>query len=461
MKLNTSFADIFRISLPIMIGSAGQNVITLTDSVFVGRLGEVELGAIGIIGVFYLIVAGIGYSFSRGAQIMIARRAGQGDYPAVGRATYSMFYFELALATIMFLFMHYGMGFFLSLFVNSPKVYHACMEYIHYRSYGVFFSYLGVSFVALYTGIGRTWFIMVDTIIMAVINAFLAYVLVFGKFGFPNMGIGGAGLASTIAEGIAFIVFIIYVIFDKYTRAHHIFYIPSAASHTAKTHWWHSFHLPKVDIPLIRTQLTLSLPIVAQMIVSLGSSFVFFSLVENLGERPLAITNLMRIVYLICSIPAWGYASGINTLVSNVIGQNKPELVVPITTKTAILSVLHTVLVLLPIYFLPQWALAIGTDDPTIVHEALPTVKIVCLLVLLLSFCTIIFNGLVGTGATNLTFWIQTAGVALYTIYVYIIVEVIHGSLQLAWTSEIVYWLFILVLSYWYLLRNQWKHIKM
>ena len=59
-----------------MIGSAVQNLITLTDTIFLGRVGKIELGAIGLVGVFYLMIASIGYSFSKAGQIMIARRVG-------------------------------------------------------------------------------------------------------------------------------------------------------------------------------------------------------------------------------------------------------------------------------------------------------------------------------------------------------------------------------------------------
>ncbi len=77
------------------------------------------------------------------------------------------------------------------------------------------------------------------------------------------------------------------------------------------------------NLELIKNKLRISMPIVIQYAVSVGSWFVFFSLIEKLGERSLAITNLGRVVYLILSIPCWGFASGVNTMVSNHIGENE------------------------------------------------------------------------------------------------------------------------------------------
>jgi MATE family multidrug resistance protein len=65
MRLRTSYRQILAISAPIMLGSAAQNVIALSDSVFLFHLSEEDFASIGFVGVFYLIIAAIGYGFSR------------------------------------------------------------------------------------------------------------------------------------------------------------------------------------------------------------------------------------------------------------------------------------------------------------------------------------------------------------------------------------------------------------
>jgi len=73
MRLNTSYKQILSISVPIMLGSAAQNIIVLSDNVFLYHVSETDFAAVGLVGVFYLIIASIGYGFSRGGQILIAR----------------------------------------------------------------------------------------------------------------------------------------------------------------------------------------------------------------------------------------------------------------------------------------------------------------------------------------------------------------------------------------------------
>ncbi|MEL6924930.1 MAG: MATE family efflux transporter, partial [Bacteroidota bacterium] len=118
MQLDTSYRQILKISTPIMIGSAVQNIIALSDSVFLYHLSESDFASIGFVGVFYLIIAAIGYGFSKGGQIMIARRMGEKRPDLVGRIFYAMLYFELGLAIVMFLFMHFGCQYFFALFVD-------------------------------------------------------------------------------------------------------------------------------------------------------------------------------------------------------------------------------------------------------------------------------------------------------------------------------------------------------
>lgn len=427
-----------------MLGSAVQNIIALSDSVFLYHLSEADFAAIGFVGVFYLIIAAIGFGFSKGGQILIARRVGEQKYTEVGRTFYAMLYFELALAVVMFLFMYFGAYYFFSLFVNSDVIFYKSLEYLDYRSWGVFFSYAGVAIIALYTGVARPLFIVVDTLILAVVNIILNYGLIFGQWGLPEMGIAGAGLASTIAEVIAFIVFVIYVLFDKPSRKYNL------------------FKFPKIDVPLIKAQLKIGTPIVAQAVVGLGSWFVFFGIVENLGERPLAITNLVRMVYLVLSIPCWGFSSGINTIVSNFIGAKRRDAVLPIIWKTAKICWLTTMLITLPVVLFPEYLLypLLGGEDMSLIIDAKPTLRVLMGILFLFSFGGVYFNGLAGAGATAYGLKMQIACAIFYLVYIYFVVEYTDGGLEWAWASEIFYWLAMLLMSVWYLRSKKWYDLK-
>ena len=443
-----SFKSILQLSLPIMVGSAVQNLITLTDTIFLGRVGKIELGAIGLVGVFYLLITSIGYSFTKAGQIMIARRMGAGAKEEIGVITHAMMAFALLLAIVMFIFMRFGGRTFFSWFIADnidPSVYStydACIEYLDYRCYGVFFSYVGVCFVSLYTGVSRTTVIVYNALVMGIGNTILNYGLIFGQLGMPEMGMAGAALASTLSEVLAFSVFLFYVLWDKESPKYNL------------------FRVPKIDIKLVLQQINLSIPIVLQTVASIGSWFVFFALIEKLGENELAISNIIRAVYMLFMIPAWGFSSGINTIVSNLIGQEQHKEVFRAISKTALLCFIVTVSLglLLPIF--PEYILRIGTDDPVLIAASKKLIWILVIILACYSVSLIYFNGLVGTGATQVALLIQVSCVVLYMIYVYVVVGQLKADLRLAWLAELVYWIASFVISLLYLRSKRWMKVK-
>lgn len=440
MQLGTSYKQILSISVPIMLGSAAQNIIVLCDNVFLYHQSKTDFAAVGIVGVFYLIIASIGYGFSRGGQVLIARRHGEKDYKGVGSFFNALITLELVLATIMFLILQFGSGWIFSQFIDDPTILAKCMEYIIPRSYGVFFSYLGVSFIALYTGVARTKFIIYDTIILTIVNVILNYIFINGALGVEPMGIAGAGLASTLAEVVAFVAFVIYMRYDIYNRKYRTF---KKDNFRRKEMW--------------QVQ-SVSLPLVLQSILGLGSWFIFFTLIENMGQRELEISNLIRNIYLILSIPCWGFSAGINTLVSNFIGQRKRQGVIPIILKTAKLSFLVTAVVAIPILALPEFFLypLFGGEDMLLIYETKPYMLLLLAILLVFAYGAILMNGLIGTGHTRTALWIQAVFTIGYILYANYAIKMANLGLGWAWATEIFYWLGIGLVVYIYLRSKRW-----
>jgi putative MATE family efflux protein len=423
-----------------MLGSAAQNIIVLCDNIFLSYRSGIEFAAIGIIGVFYLIIASIGYGFSRGGQILIARKFGERNYKGVGYYFQALLIFELAMATVLFAFMQFGSEWFFSLFIKSDEIFRHCIEYIKPRSFGIFFSYIGVSLIALYTGIAKTKFIIYDTIILTVVNVILNYIFIFGAFGIESMGIAGAGIASTIAEIIAFIAFVLYMIYDQSNRQFKLMHI-----HHLKFDW-------------VKQVFKTSTPVVFQSVLGIGSWFIFFSLIENIGEKELEISNILRNVYLILSIPCWGFSAGINTLVSNFIGMKKRQAVLPLIFKTAKLDFIVTLIISLPLVVFPQVFLAplFGQTDAQLLLEISPLMPVLLVVLLVFSVGAIYMNGLMGTGYTDIGLIIQAVGTVFYTAYVFWVLKFNYFGMGWAWASEIFYWLFMLIVCVLYLRSRKW-----
>ena len=76
--------QILKITYPVLISLLMEHMIGLTDTDYLGRVGEVELGASALAGVYYLVIYMLGFGFSVGAQVLMARRNGEGEYKRIG-----------------------------------------------------------------------------------------------------------------------------------------------------------------------------------------------------------------------------------------------------------------------------------------------------------------------------------------------------------------------------------------
>ena len=105
--MNFSYKQIWLIAYPILISLLMEHMINVTDTAFLGHVGEVELGASALAGVLYMAIYMLGFGFSIGVQILIARRNGEQKYGEIGGIFMQGAFFLLALATVKFFLCDY------------------------------------------------------------------------------------------------------------------------------------------------------------------------------------------------------------------------------------------------------------------------------------------------------------------------------------------------------------------
>jgi putative MATE family efflux protein len=446
MQIKTTYCQILRLAAPLMLGSAGQNLMVACESAFLSWKSEADFAAIGYVGMFYLGIMAIAFGMSRGGQVLIARRMGEGNLEAVGKTFYALLYLELFMATIVFLFIQFLAPTFFHFIIKEPIIYDKTIEFLKYRSFGVFFSYAGLAIVAFYSGIARPTFIFYDTLILGFVNIILSYGLIFGKWGLPDMGIGGAALAGTIAEFFAFFAFLIYMYLDKETSKYKL------------------FSPPKIDLGIMRQQFGLSVSTSAQTFISIASWFLFFMLVEKyMTIRDLAVSNLIRMLYFCLAVPSWGFFAAINTLVSKLIGQNAPQLVMDAIRKTTLISTVITLLLALPFVLFPVpilTPLLSGTEHSQVIQDAIPVINILLVNLIASSVCGVVFNALSGTGATVFGTKVQAVSTFVYLVYTWILVSQLHSGLTWAWLAEAMYSFLIAFWTISFLRSERWKALK-
>ena len=148
--------QIWTITYPIFLGLLAQNIINVTDTAFLGRVGEVELGASAMGGLYYICIFTIAFGFSTGSQILIARRNGERNYADIGPVMVQGIAFLLLLVLLLFAFSRAFVPDVMRLLISSDTIWETTVRFLEWRVYGFFFIFVGVMFRALFIGITRT-----------------------------------------------------------------------------------------------------------------------------------------------------------------------------------------------------------------------------------------------------------------------------------------------------------------
>lgn len=444
LRVGISNKQILKIALPITLALLVPQVNFVANTVFLSQIGETELGAAGITGVFYLVFALVGNGLNSGLQSLIARRAGENRPEEIGRMFSQSVWIALLFAAggILLTFL-FGPWFF-SHVLAIPEVQERSVSFLQIRIWGLPFLYLFQMANGMMVGTNNSRFMKYGFISMALLNIGLDYVLIFGKLGFPKLGFNGAAVASVIAEAMGMITVFSIVFYNKFHRRFSLF---------------NQMRFNKKLAGLIFRQ---SSPLVMQFVLSVGAWLLFYILIENSGtgenkERPLAISNTMRNIFGVFGIFTWAFASTTNAMVSNIIGQDKREIVLFLIGRIARLSFLFTASMCIIINIAPTLFLSIYGREPGFIEEAIPVLRIVTIALLLMSIATTWLNGVTGTANTRVNLAIELVAIVLYSLYVYFVLRVWHLSLVWAWASEFLYWAVIFTLSYLYLQSGKWK----
>jgi putative MATE family efflux protein len=436
------YKEIFKISLPIIAGSAIENLTAIINTAFLGRVGAVALGAVAVGGIFYLALVMIGFGFGIGAQIIVARRFGQKNLKEIGQVLHHAAIFLLPLALILlFTYKLFGESFF-NHFLNSSQVNEGVKGFMSFRIWGIVFAFINILFKAFYIGIQKTRTIGINSLVIASTNIFFDFSLIFGHFGFPEMGVSGAGLASVIAEISGTLFFIIYTFSRKDIQQFGITVFKG------------------VRLNLLVRIFKVASPVMAQFAISFGGWFVFFLLVEQMGEVPLAVSNIIRTFYMVVLLPIWGYASATNTLVSYKMGSCEIDQIVPIIKKIMFLGLATvTSLVLITDLFSNSF-LSIYTNDPILINAAFPVLIVVSISSIVVTIAVILFHAVSGSGKTTVTLLTEFVVITSYVAWAYFLVKVMHASIEYVWTAEILYGVLMGIISSLYLKFGNWKKSK-
>lgn len=438
LRLEATRAQVLSMAMPIAFSLLVPQFNYMVNSLFLSRLGPGHLGAAGITGVYYLIFASIGHGLNSGLQALISRRAGQDRLDEIGRLSVQSVYMGLMLAAIG-IAVTYAVAPLVLKGAVEDGLYAQSMEFLRIRIWGLPFLYLYLMRNAILVGTNESRLLVWGTAAETVSNVVLDYGLIFGRLGMPELGFNGAAYASIAAEAIGLLTVLLVVQKRGVAKRLRLF------------NDWRS----RPD--LMRQILLRSSPLIAQYTISIFSWEYFFILVSHHGRTALDVTQTMRVVIGFMGVMVWSFASTTNTMVSNVIGQGREDLVPGLVRRITVMSLAPAAAIALPLLLFPAFFLGWIAPDAEFIREGVPVLRVVAVAMVLMSVSAIWLNAVTGTGNTRVNLMIEVFNVVVYTIYVYVVLESLRLPTYVGWMSEWVYWTGMFLLAWRYMLSGAWR----
>lgn len=291
------FYKLTLLSLPIMGMSLIQMAYNMIDMIWIGRLGNAAVAAVGTAGFFLKFGFAITAIIFIGTGVRTSQSVGAKEYEKANSYAETSIINTIILITTFIsgiLFFRYELIGFFNL--NNPEIEKMAVDYMSITAFGIFFSALSLVFTRIFNGHGDSKTPFFITSIGLILNIILDPILIFGLFGFPKLGVIGAAIATIFAQTTVSIILFVYL-----RKIYKIF--------------THGF---EYDINKTKDIFKIGSPIAAQRILFTGFSVFIARIIANWGTDAIAV---QRIGVQIESL-SWITAGGFQGALAAFVGQN-------------------------------------------------------------------------------------------------------------------------------------------
>jgi len=410
---------ILTLALPIIGGMVSQNVLNLIDTAMVGSLGNAALAAVGLGSFVNFMSVAFFTGFSSGVQAMAARRIGEGKPERSAFALNGAIILSIVLGIPVSILLYNFAPVFFPWIIGDPDVVAAGVPYYQARVLAVLAVGCNFSFRGFWNGTDRSALYMRTLIVMHSTNVVLNYLLIFGKFGFPEMGATGAGVASALATFLG----TGYYFYMGFTHARPNGFLKG---------------LPTKDT--VASLFRLLLPAGIQQFFFATGMTVLLWIVGLVGTAELAVTNVLINLLLVAILIEMGFGMAAATLVGQALGANDVEGARRWGWNVISLSLKLVSCITLPAFLFPDLFLMPFIRDPETLELARWPLRILALSLPFDAIGMVLMNALQGAG-DNRRVMIVVVGLQwfLFLPVAYLVGPQMGYGLTAIWLAQVIY----------------------
>lgn len=372
---------IFLLSIPMILEMAMESVFAVVDIFFVSRLGADAVATVGITESVMTIVYAIGIGLSTATTALVARRVGEKKAGKAGNAAFQAIlvglFFSVLLAVPGFIFAKD----FLLLMGASESMANEGYAYPMIMFGGNMVIMLLFIINAVFRSSGDAAISMRVLWMANIINLILDPILIFGLGPFPEMGIKGAAIATTIGRGTA-VCYQFYLLFKGNGRIH--------------------LDIKNLSIRLhvMLKLLKLSVGGIFQYLIATSSWIILVRLVSELGADVLAGYTIAIRIIVFALLPAWGLSNAAATLVGQNLGAKKPDRAEQSVWITGFVNIIMMGVIGTVILIIPDTLVGLFIDDPAVLQSGISTLRWLGAGFLFYALGMVVVQGFNGSGDT-------------------------------------------------------------
>lgn len=434
---------ILTLGSPVVLGQISATAMGLIDLAMVGRLGPEYLAGVGLAATFFSTIVRTTQSLGAATQSIAARRVGEDREAAIGGLVRVALTLGLLVGVVLTALLvgiaSPGMG----LLAHEPRIVQLGARYVIWRAPEALFLLLLFVFRGFFEGIGKTVIPMLVGIVTLAANAFLNWVLIFGKLGAPRMEEAGAGLASALATLVGASAL-----------------AALAGARGVRMRYGLQFGL-SLQASVLRPLWKVTWPGALRTFLVFLSFTVFLAIIERLGVAELAASNGVVLIASFSFMPAVGVGTAVATLVGQALGRRD--------VAGARRAGWHGVLVsvgfmgCMGALFLsaPRLCLRLFTDDSTILDTGAPVLRLMGLVQIFDAVGLTLAGAITGAGHTRMVM-LADVGTA-YLIFLPLAFGLgLHTGMGLmgAWLGALIWFFSFAVLMVLGWVRGGWSRVQ-
>jgi MATE family multidrug resistance protein len=435
------------IALPMVVSYACDVVMQITDRLFMAEIAPEAMNAVLGGGLSVLVLSFFFVGVLSFTTSLVAHYYGAGLKINSAKVLTQAFILVLIAYPLILLLRPLGLLFFQFMKVTPEQLVYQ-VQYFNIMVYGILFSLLRTAFTGYFSGIGNTHTVMIATSVTMVANVGLNYVLVFGKLGFPTMGIQGVAIGTVMASALGTIVFI-----WRYFSA------KNAIEFEVKK----SF---RFDWRIMKKLLYYGTPQGTEMFVNMLAFNVLVFIFQSQGNIIATATTITFNWDYISFIPLIGIEIAIMSLVGKYMGAKDVKSAVRSTFSGLKAGLLYSLVCLILFVWVPEPLVYMfkGNTDDAMFHQIAPLaiqmLQLASLYVLFDAIMVCLVGALRGAGDTYWTMWASITAHWSMAIVAYIMFEFFGYHVISVWLAVIVVIIVFAMVLLHRFFQGKWKKIN-